>query len=275
MPLEVFMTSRRITPGRLAEVSDQLTDRDRLILTTLRDVRVATAAQLQRLWFTDNTPRSNARMTQRRLQRLVSLGLITRLDRAPGGFGGGSLGHVFTLDIVGLRLTAPDGQQPIRRPWPVSRLFLAHSLEVTEWHVLLTEAERSGPIELLDCQAEPQSWRSFVTMHGTQAVLKPDIFVRLARGDWEEHWFLEIDRATEHTPAIRRQLDWYATYWRSGIEQQAADGLFPLVLWIVPSSARRDELSRIIGRLEPESQALFKVATVDEALILLVRGLPP
>jgi hypothetical protein len=214
-------------------------------------------------------------MAQRTLKRLVSMRALVRLDRPPGGYGGGSQGHVFALDVAGQRLARGLHVRTVRRPWPVSSLFLRHGLDVTEWYVRLREAERTGAVELLEFVAEPYSWREFVTGHGSRAILKPDAFVRLAREGWEEQWFLEIDRATEHTPALRRQLDQYVAYWHSGVEQQRSDGLFPQVLWIVPNEKRHGELIDVIGRLSTEVWPLFQIATKSSAISILTVGVPP
>jgi hypothetical protein len=154
-------------------------------------------------------------------------------------------------------------------------LFLAHSLEVAEWYVQLVEAERTGLIELTHFAAEPRSWRRYVAAHGNQATLKPDAVVHVLRGGWEERWFLEIDRATEHLPAVKRQLDQYVAYWRTGVEQHASDGLFPKVLWIVPDDRRYNQLIEAFGRLAPEAWPLFQVAITAKALGILTTDQPP
>lgn len=263
---------RRITPGRLASLAARLGDRDRQIIETLKLVRVATARQLQRLWFTDASPRSNARMAQRTLKQLAALRVVTRLDRTPGGTGGGSAGHVYALDVAGLRLTGPVNTKVVRRPWPVSRLFLDHALEITEWYVRLVEEERAGGLNVLEYRAEPR--RLYPTGLGGQTWLKPDAFVRLGNNEWEEHWFVEVDRDTEHVPALRRKLDQYVAYWRTGIEQ-ARNEVFPQVLWIVPNVRRYDELIDEFGRLPETVWPLFKVALRDRAISSISSNKPP
>jgi protein involved in plasmid replication-relaxation len=264
----------RVTAARLADLSGRLGEREREIIKTLARVRVATARQLQRLYFTDSSPRSNARTAQRTLQRLTNLRVVTRLDRAPGGRGGGSAGHVYALDVAGLRLANPRSPLMTRRPWPVSQMFLAHALEVTDWYVRLVEDQRAGGVEVVEFVAEPRTWRHYVSQHGSRATLKPDAFIRLARNEWEEHWFLEVDRDTEHTPALRRQLDQYIAYWRSG-EEQAKTEVFPRVLWVVPNMHRHAELIDVIGRLPAETWSLFQVAMSDDALTMMTRGQSP
>jgi hypothetical protein len=263
------MTPRRITQAYVRELAPRLTPRDYLIIATLGRVRVATARQIERLWFTQGTPLSNARMARRTLRRLVDVRALVRLDRPGGGVRGGSPGHVFTLDVAGQRLGAQH--VPLRRPHPISRTFLDHALEVTEWYVRLLEAERGGGPELLDFRAEPRSWRNFASYAGGRETLKPDAFVRLGSGEWEDQWFLEVDRGTEHTPALKRQLGRYVRYWRSGREQAASE-VFPQVLWIVPDQRRHAELVDVIGRLPAETWPLFRVSPTTEAGRLLAGG---
>jgi hypothetical protein len=264
----------RITAARLSSLAKKLTDSDRHIIATLAHGRAATARQLQRLHFTNASPRSNARMAQRVLKRLTDLRVIARLDRAPGGYGGGSAGHVYSLDVAGIKLADPDVNKAIRRPWPLSHLFLEHTLEVMEWYVRLVENERLGGLKVLEYTAEPKSWRSYVSGLGARSVLKPDAFVRLASDEWEDHWFLEIDRDTEHVPALERQLMHYVDYWRSGIEQ-ARNEVFPHVLWIVPNARRYDELIDAFGRLPAEAWPLFQVSMKDDVINRLSGREPP
>jgi hypothetical protein len=205
-------------------------------------------------------------MARRALRRLVGLRVLARVERPGGGLHGGSPGNVFTLDVAGLRLVNPEAsRQSSRRPHPISRAFLDHALAVTEWYVRLVEAERTGGPTVLDFQAEPGSWRQFASYAGGQEVLKPDAFVSLLSGEWEDRWFLEIDLDTEHTPALRRQLDRYVRYWRSGREQAASE-VFPQVLWIVPDGARRAILASLVDRLPAEARPLFRVAADNDAL---------
>lgn len=267
------MTSQRITQAHVRELAKRLSPRDYLMIAALVRVRVATARQLERLWFTDSSPLSNARTARRTLRRLVELRVLARLTRPGGGVYGGSPGHVFTLDVAGQRLASPGGDRPPRRPHPVSRVFLDHALEVTEWYVRLMEAQRDGGPELLDFHAEPQSWRSFASYAGGRETLKPDAYVRLGSGEWEDRWFLEIDRDTEHAPAVRRQLERYVRYWQSG-QEQARDEVFPQVLWIVPDRRRHAELVDVIGRLPAQTWSLFRVAVTTEAGQVLAGGTP-
>ena len=67
--------------------------------------------------------------------------------------------------------------------------------------------------------------------------MKPDLYVVTGRDDFEDCWFIEIDRGTESPAAISRKCRAYDLYWRSGLEQ-AEHGTYPLVLWVVPDERR-------------------------------------
>jgi Replication-relaxation len=139
--------------------------------------------------------------------------------------------------------------------------------------VRLVEVEHQGGPQLLDYQAEPRSWRRFTSYLGGQETLKPDAFVVTVQGEWEDRWFLEVDRGTEHAPAVRRQLDRYVRYWHTGHEQARSE-VFPQVLWIVPDARRHAELVAVIGRLPAETWPLFRVALATDAGAVLAGGTP-
>jgi hypothetical protein len=266
------VTARRtyLTTGRLAWLAGQLDARDWLLLATLSRLRVATGHQLERLHF-GSVSRRQCQMT---LKRLVALHVLTRLDRRVGGVRAGSAGYVYSLDVAGMRLAdQSEERRSPRRPYPVSRAFLTHALAVSEWYVRLVEAQADGGPDLLDFQGEPRCWRSFTSyLHG-QETLKPDAFVSLLSGEWEDRWFLEIDRGTEHSPALRRQLNRYVRYWRTG-QEQARSEVFPQVLWIVPNKPRHAVLVDVVGSLPAEAWPLFRVATEETALAVLAGGTP-
>ena len=127
----VRMSTPRLTEHRLDQVLDRLGDRDRAIVATLAQLRLASGAQLQRLHFGEG----RSRQTRRELQRLHDLGVVMRLDRRIGGVRSGSSGHVYALDRAGQHLAGtggPAGGQRRRRPWTPSTPFVAHALAVTE-----------------------------------------------------------------------------------------------------------------------------------------------
>ncbi len=93
---------------------------------------------------------------------------------------------------------------------------------------------------------------------------KPDLFVRVAVGEFEDHWFIEIDRATQSGAVLERKATVYASYWRAGVRDP-----FPLVLFTVPDERRRRFVADVLGRLPGELRPLFRVALFEDAVRLI------
>lgn len=271
---EGVVVSRRVTEAHLIRVSAQLTSRDRQIIETLDLLRLASAIQLERIHFAEGAPRSRTRNARRVLSRLVGLGVIARLERRIGGTRSGSAGYVYALDVAGQRLGSvcgPAGGRRTRKPWTPGHSFVAHQLAVSELYVRLRESERGGTLELIDFEAEPLCWRVFAGLGGARTVLKPDAFVRVARDGFEHLAFIEVDRATQSAPTISRKLAVYRRYVRTGREQ-ARWQLFPTVLLLAPTEARRDVLVDVAGAQPPDAWPLFAVAQFDAAIATLTGG---
>ncbi len=69
---------------------------------------------------------------------------------------------------------------------------------------------------------------------------------------------MEVDRGTEGSRALERQLQLYVAYHRSGQEQVERE-VFPRVLWLVSSEQRKAVLVDSLARLPAESWRLFQV----------------
>jgi hypothetical protein len=151
-----------------------------------------------------------------------------------------------------------------RRVGETKPAFQNHTLAVTETYVQLVERARTGGAEVLAFVTEPECWRRFSGGLGAPITLKPDAYVQVGLGDYERLAFLEADLDSESAPTIRRKLEVYVAYWRSGSEQRN-HGVFPVVLWLVPDEPRLTVIARMIGQLPPDGQALFMVCRLDEA----------
>ncbi len=255
-----------VTARRLTSLERSLFERDRQVLATLARVRVATAHQLYQLHFEGVTRRQG----RASLASLADRRLITRLPRVVGGVRAGSTGYVYTLDVAGQRLMRPDHDRS-QRPWSVGRAFLDHSLAVTEVYVQLALAQRDGRLRLADFSTEPTCWRRFHGQGGVRLVLKPDAAARLVLGQYEDRWFLEVDRGTESSTAIARKCELYRRYWQAGVEQ-ARMGVFPKVLWLVPDERRHAVVVDVLGRQPAEAWPLFASALFNDAVQRLLRG---
>lgn len=263
------MSRSYLTSQQLAEVIDRLSERDLAVLETLQRVRLASASQLGRLHFSATT----SQVRRRALLSLDNRRLVVRMDRQIGGIKSGSSGYLYELSDVGQRVLNTSSGVPRRRPKSTGLAFVRHALAVTEIYVRLVEASRLGHIELLEFEAEPQCWRSFPGRGGGRTVLKPDAFVRIGSGDFEDSWMVEVDLATESPATITAKLDVYRAYWSSGIEQ-ADRGVFPRVLWTVPNLRRAEVITDRCSRQPAEAWSLFMVTLFEDAVALMAGETP-
>lgn len=270
-----------MTRSNLTAIVDQLTGRDIEVLTDVAKFRLLTTKQIQRLHFdpVHPTPLAATRATNRALTRLREAGVIQTLERRIGGVRAGSAGFVWYVGPAGERLlrtlrpTDVSGRHNFREP---SRYFVRHTLAVAELAIQATEAARAGrkhpePFELLNMQTEPASWQQSLSKHGVAQMLKPDLRLTTARGDYEHHWFIEADLATEHLPVIRRQCDAYRAFRATG-RYQAAHGLFPAVLWVTPTEARARALRAATAAASGADEALFRICTAENFIRVITAG---
>jgi Replication-relaxation len=244
--------------------------RDGAILADLGRVRLLSGRQLERLHFqTITTPNARGSARRRSLSRLVDTGLVVTLLRRVGGERAGSAGLVYTLDARGHRLLdghADPANRRIRRPWSIGWPFVQHSLDVAELYVRLREREAAGQLRLLQFATEPACW--YGTAHGT---LKPDAWAVYETSEWEEHWWLEVDRGTESLPTLTRKLRQYIDFAASG--EPGPLGVIPRVLLLVTSAARRAAAERLIDTLPPPAPELIEIAEFPD--VFQGSGRPP
>jgi hypothetical protein len=254
-----------VTAIRLEALDKKLSGSDRAVIDDIARLGIMSGAQIRQLHYSDDA--SARRLCRLHLARLVSERILIRLDRRVGGVRAGSNGFVYGLDVAGRRLVDPHGT----RWWPRStpgEPFVAHGLAVSDLYVQLRDAERTGACSLVRFDAEPACWRRFAGPGGSRAILKPDAHAVLEADEFEDHFFVEIDRATEPTNRIADKAKLYVRYWQSGREQDRA-GVFPLVLWVVPHEHRRAQLIETLARLDAEHWHLFAVTTSDSAVDLM------
>ncbi len=266
------MTASGAPAHRLA---DRLGERDWQILKSVAAFRFLTTRQLARQHFdlkadTRLIPRS----ANHALARLRALGLIVNLARRIGGVRAGSAGYIWTLTEPGRRLlTRHQGSAAVARVRVVepSTAFLEHTLAVAEVVLTIKEAAQSHQIAVSGIQLEPACWRPYLASGGATARLKPDLAVITEGDGFEDHWFIEVDRATEPPSRVIRKCFQYQQYQHTGIEQRRS-GLFPAVIWIVPDQARRHQLRKRLAGEASLSQRLFAVITMRELGGLITVG---
>lgn len=261
-------------------IEEHLTDRDIRILEALEQFRLLTTRQLQRLHlpavpFGPHVSVSAAtRGTTRILSRLEALGTVTRLERRIGGAKHGSANTIWQLGATGERYLRTRRGLPRRRRFDEPGLtFITHTLAVRDVVALVTEHATPRGYDVLKIAVEPDCWREFTTPTGT-GTLKPDLFVITADAATETHSFVEVDLGTEHLPALLRKCRMYQRYFHSGVEQEQ-HGLFPAIVWLVPTVKRAQDLQTAIEAARDLDTDLFWVATTDRALAHLAPYPPP
>jgi Replication-relaxation len=263
-------TARPATAAYVASLPARLSSRDLAIVRDLGRVRCLTGRQLERLHFHDLAAPNRDRARRRVLNRLISLSVITTLERLIGGVRAGSAGLVYTLDSAGqrlLRLLNGEGRESARRPWTPGALFLNHTLDVAELYVQLREAERTGQLELSRFLAEPACWQRTASL-GT---LKPDAYALVASGEVEDAWWLEVDRGTESPGTLQRKLRLYLLAAQAGIT--GPDQILPRVLVTVPNERRLAIVLRITDSLGANAQRLISVSLHERAVPFMVEVL--
>jgi hypothetical protein len=261
-----------LTAAVTRDLQTKLTDRDWDMLRRVAALRFVSGDQLTRLCFAEaGDGAARARAARRALLRLTRLDVLARLPRPVGGVRAGSAGFVYYLGLAGQALATARGWQPERRgrrSLTPGTLFLHHTLHIAELHTRLTEADRSRRIELLELTAEPACWRRLRGNGNQRLILKPDSYIRLGVGDFEDSYFIEVDRGTEGSRALDGQLRQYVAYHLSGVDQ-AERGVFPRVLWLANTAERVAVIEAGVGRVPAAAGALFQVARFDEALAVM------
>jgi hypothetical protein len=257
---EGFLMTGHHTGARAARLRERLGQRDMAVLWSLFKLRLLRSDQVQRLHVADGSPQTRLRRSRNLLQRLHDLRLVARLSRRVGGVRAGSSGFVYGLTGLGLAVLEVSGLHGARRRtvWEGKPAFQDHVLAVSELAVQLVEAGRKGRADLLTFEAEPACWCTFSSLGSAALQLKPDAYVRLGIGDFERSAFIEMDMDSERTPAIQRKLHTFVAYWRTGLEQKQ-NGVFPLVLWLVPNEKRQHTIREVVHRLTNETHQLFAV----------------
>jgi len=262
----------RVSVARLTALADGMPLRDRQIVETVARLTLVSGRQLINLFFYEiGNPSTQSRRARRVLGRLVEQRALDHLERRRGGVGGGSSAWVYALGPAGRRMMAywaGEGLPRSRGAYEPGAMWTAHTLAVSDLYVGLRQAERAGRVELLSFNAEPACWRRYTRLGGATGTLKPDAYVRLGVGEFEDSFLVEVDLGSERRGQLIRQHRVYREYFRAGVEQTKA-GVFPGVLWIVPDERRLTLLADIHRGLPEQARRLFTVTTSERALTVL------
>lgn len=265
-------TRIRLSDDQLESLRGHLGERDLAILASIRQSKYLTSDQVRRLHFMGHsTPTAAIRAANRNLGKLRELHLITAMTRRVGGIRGGSGSYIWHLTEAGermLRLVSPNASKRRTRFLESSGRFLRHTLAVAECSIQIREiCEKQKELSLVTVAFEPDSWRAY-SRAGKVVSLRPDLYAKTICGEYEDCWFIEVDLGTESIPAILEQCRRYHKYFSTGLEQEEF-GVFPLTVWIVPSTKRRDMLKEAIRKTFAGQPSLFVVVTPEELEPLL------
>src|SRR5262249_45730797 len=122
---------------------------------------------------------------------------------------------------------------------------------------------------------EPGAWRTFYGLGGAVVRLKPDAYVVLQLGSYEDHWFLEVDLGTESAATIARKAKVYEAYWRAGAAHAPHHHPLPRRLWLAPDEKRADALRAVLRRQPAELAEIFDVVVATRAVERLLQGAGP
>lgn len=251
----------RVSDSQLRAVADGLSTRDWQILRFLVSHRFATTTQVREAFFSGHaTQLASARACIRVLDRHLRDRLVGRLERRVGGVKHGSSSFIWHLDVAGNRLThTGPGRRRLTVPSPD---FLDHTLAVVDAHLVILDLARTSKVIVERVEIETEAWRPFTTAYNTASVLKPDLYAHLSTADYDDHWYIEIDRGTESLPVLLAKCRTYAAYRATG-RAQAEHGVFPRALWVLPTKRRVAALTAAIRADPGLDERLFLAITAD------------
>lgn len=258
-------------------LAHSLSERDLMVLRTLRAHRLATTTQLQRWHYPHGETQvignsgTALRLTQRTLRRLARHDLVAKLHQRIGGVRRGSDSTVWQLGATGDRLLSTLDAQRRRRYVEPGTTFITHTVAVTELAVQLVEAQHLGKLDHVALTGEPGNWRRFNGLHGRVETLKPDLHAVTFSDDYEDHWMCERDLSTEHPSVVVRQAHIYERYAATG-DYQRTHGILPAVLWIVNDPDRQQALTRALASARGLTPGLHRVVLSKDFLTTVLAG---
>lgn len=264
--------ARRRRPPHHAWLADRLSDRDWQIIEIVNRLRLVTGQQLERLYFQSLSGHAREVVRGRVLRRLVRWHVLAVSPRRIGGAARGSAGAAFALGSAGAHLYAERqathaARQRVRHPGLPTERTVRHTLAVSELYVSLVEQAPLHGASVVSFAAEPACWWP----SGVGGYVKPDVYTLLALGTVRDHWWVEVDLATESLPTLKRKLGVYLDFVQRG--QLGPHGVVPRVLVSTVSSERRDAVKTIVAHLPAPASGLFRVATQSEAVDTMLAGL--
>jgi hypothetical protein len=263
---------RRVRSGYVDWLDERLSARDWHVVETVNRLRTVSGLQLERLCFGALAEGRSRTVTRSRvLARLVAWRVLMPVGRRVGGSGRGSTVQAFALDSGGQRLMerrhlAAAQRGRVRRAEAPGERTTAHLLAVSEVYTTLVEASRAENVTLDHFAAEPGAWWP----NGLGGRLKPDAYAVLARPGARDHWWIEVDQATESLPTLRTKVQTYLDFQRRG--ERGPDDVMPWVLISTVTERRRDAIAAMVRRL-PEARELVTVVHSSDAAAHMLKVL--
>ena len=259
---------QRVRSALVVGLAEQLTEREWQIMETVNRLRLVTGRQLERLHFTGLSGKSRPVVRWRVLKRLVGWQVLAPLPRRVGGGLRGSGQLAYALDTAGerlllLRRNLRKDDERIRRPGQPGERFVKHTLAVSELYVSLVERSRLDGYRVDEFWAEPAAWWP----NGVGGWMKPDAYVALvalSTADVTDHWWIEVDLATEAVPTLRGKFLAYTDFANRG--QLGPSGVVPRVLVTVPTEYRHQTMSHVVAGLPAPADQLLSVALHEAAV---------
>jgi len=262
---------QRVRLSHVEWVAERLSDRDWQIVEAVNRLRLMSGQQLERGYFAALAGHARTVVRGRVLRRLVRWQVLAVLPRRVGGAARGSAGAAFALGTAGARLCAErpatTSMPRVRHPVAPTERSVRHTLAVSELYVGLMEQARMQGAQVIAFEAEPASWWP----NGLGGFMKPDAYVCLTLGRVREHWWVEVDLATESLPTVKRKLLAYLDFVERG--QLGPGNLVPRVLVSCMTPARCAALRSVVTKLPTPAADLFVVLIKYEVAAYVLQSL--
>lgn len=244
----------------------QLTTRDIRIVRWVHEMRFLTREQVQRLEFAPST----ASYCKRRLALLFHHGYLDRRF-IPAAGSLGSTRAIYCLTSKGTRLVAHELKTDVGsldwRPRDSHRevYFLRHTLAINDFRIcVILAAQRRGlSLDWVDERTlRRQEMREYVAdpkHDGQRLAIVPDGYFRLAEGDKDTAFALELDRATVEEKPFKAKVRAYGEWKVTGAYAKRHGTPSLRVLFVMaPNERDRHRLARVKRWCEAEGgRSLF------------------
>ncbi len=270
-----------LTTLRVGGKRIDLTDRDIVVLHLLAEHKFLTTQQLAKFVHAEERRfNSTVRAVSRWVRKLDEAKLITsKSDRRVGGPRCGSEPQVWHLARFGhdaietlRQIETGERKKAFKTP---TYTFARHRIAINDTKLLLKYiADVNNHVTLGETLIEEKSWRYYTNRSGVATSIRPDLYATTYRGDYKSHWFVEVDCNTESPVRIVAKCNMYLDYLMSTTSNDWCCGVFPAVLWIVPTLKRRNSIRHHLAEHMPAGSLdqLFIVITPQELPALIAEG---